>query len=208
MLDLQIINKTIENLKRNNFDAYYVENKEEAVKLIDTFIENGDVVTFGGSMTLFETGVMEYLKNKTDIEFLDRNKEGNTLEDIDNIYHKAFTSDKYFTSTNAITEDGYLYNVDGNSNRISAMMFGPKNVIVVSGYNKIVKTKEDAVDRVRNLVAPKNAKRLNVNTLCAKTGKCMDCMSKDRICCNYAFFGKQRHQKRIKVIIIGEEYGY
>lgn len=208
MLDLQIINKTIDALNKNNFDAYFVDNKNKALELVDSFISKDDIVTYGGSMTLFETGIMDYLKNKNDIKFLDRNKDGNTLDDIQKIYREAFTSDVYFTSSNAITEDGYLYNVDGNSNRISAMMFGPKNVIVVAGYNKIVKTKQDAIDRVRNYVAPKNAQRLNMNTPCVKTGKCMDCMSKDRICCNYAFFGKQRIEKRIKVIIIGEEYGY
>lgn len=208
MYDIKLIDKTIENLKANNFDAFFVKDNEQAIKLIDTFIKKDNEVTFGGSMTLFETGVMDYLKSRNDIVLYDRNKEGNTQEDIVKIYKKAFTCDVYLTSTNAITTDGYLYNVDGNSNRISAMMYGPESVVVVTGYNKIVNNKEDAVLRVKNYVAPKNAQRLNAKTPCVATGRCHDCKSPERICCNYAFFGKQRVKNRIKVIIIGQEYGF
>lgn len=202
------IEKVLENLKRNNFDAYYVENKEEALRLVESFVKANDEVTFGGSMTLFQTGVMDYLKSRKDIVFYDRNKEGNTPQDIKNIYKKAFSCDVYFTSTNALTEDGYLYNVDGNSNRVSAIAYGPESVVVITGINKIVKDKKEAIERVRNHVAPKNAQRLNKNTPCVKIGRCMDCMSSERICSNYVFSGKQTTPKRIKVIIIGEEYGY
>jgi L-lactate utilization protein LutB len=211
MYDMDCIRKTMDNLKKNNMDAVFLENKNDLPKLLSQYLKDGDEVTFGGSMTLFETGVMDYLKDLDAagrIRLLDRNAEGNTADDVAEIYREAFCSDVYFTSSNAVTQNGYLYNVDGNGNRIAAMIFGPKSVIVIVGYNKLVATKEEAMERVQKIAAPKNAMRLHMNTPCAKTGECMHCMSEDRICCNYTFFGKQRTKNRIKVVILGEEYGY
>ena len=203
-----LIQTTMENLRRNNMTAVYVENKEELKKILAGYINQGDTVTFGGSMTLKETGTYDYLKGLGEngkIEFLDRDLEG---ADVQCIFRRAFCSDVYVTSTNALTKNGWLYNVDGNGNRVAAMIFGPKSVLVIVGVNKIVESKEEAEERVKKIAAPKNAQLLHMNTPCAKTGVCMECMSEDRICCSYTFLGKQRVKDRIKVIIIGEEYGY
>lgn len=192
-------------------DARYVENREELLRVLDELVQPGDTVSFGGSMTLFETGTMDYLKRLEEeqkIVFLDRNRPGITPQQVQEIYHQAFSADVYFTSSNAITSDGYLYNVDGNGNRVAAMIYGPKSVVVIAGCNKLVETKEDAVKRLEQCAAPANAKRLNMNTPCAKTGVCAHCMVEDRICSNYVWFGRQRTLNRIKVILVGEEYGY
>lgn len=193
-------------LRKNNIYCECVENCEEALDVISTLISSGDTVTVGGSMTLFEAGVIDMLR-ESDCNFLDRyEKDANVQE----IYEKAFTSDVYFMSSNAITENGELYNVDGNGNRISALAWGPKSVIVVAGYNKIVKDLDEAQKRVKQIAAPANALRLGCDTPCTKSGHCMNCSSDSRICATTLIVGKQieRHKNRIKVILIGEELGY
>ncbi|MEE1077362.1 MAG: lactate utilization protein [Acutalibacteraceae bacterium] len=214
------IEKTITNLKNNNMEAYFCETKEEALEKVKSMIKKGDVISNGGSVTLAETGVMELIKSG-DYNYLDRAREGITREEVEEVYRKAFSADVYFASANAITESGYIYNVDGNSNRVAAILYGPKSVILVVGKNKIVKTIDDAVTRVREIAAPKNTVRLGINSYCAANGKCMalnlptennemcdGCMSDARICCNYVLSGKQRHKNRIKVIIVNEDLGY
>jgi len=201
------INKTIDNLKKNNMDAYFVPTKEDALKQVNALVNDGDTVACGGSMTLFETGVIDYLRGGH-FHYLDRYKNGLSRDQIENVYRDSFFADDYFVSTNAVTEEGELYNVDGNGNRVAAMIFGPKNVIVIAGYNKLVKDREAAIERVRNIAAPANAARLNCATPCAKTGTCMDCKGDARICCSYVFLGKQRVKGRIKVILVGETLGY
>ena len=127
---------------------------------------------------------------------------------MDEIFRKSFFSDTYLTSTNAITENGELYNVDGYGNRVAAMIYGPKSVIVVAGINKIVKDLDQAVERVKRIAAPANSIRLDKNTPCTKTGYCVDCKKDDRICCSYTVLGHQKQKNRIKVILVGESLGY
>lgn len=212
------VEKTIENLKRNKMDAYYCDTKEQACELVKTLINKGDVISCGGSVTLKQTGVYDIITS-SDYNFLDRSAEGLTREQVEEIYRKTFFADAFFTSTNAVTENGELYNVDGNSNRVAAILYGPKSVVVVCGVNKLVKNIEQAVNRVKTVAAPQNTVRLDCDTYCAKTGKCVSlnnedselchgCHSDGRICCNYVVCAQQRHVNRIKVIIIGEEYGY
>lgn len=201
------INRTIEALKKNNMNGYLAKDKEEIIDIIESIISKGDVVSCGGSMSLFEAGVIEYLRNGK-YEFLDRYKEGLSGEDIGKIYRDSFFADAYFTSSNAITEEGELYNVDGNGNRVAAMLFGPKKVIVVVGVNKIVKDIDEAIKRNREIAAPANAKRLNRATPCAKVGHCMDCNSNDRICNEYTIIKRQGNKDRIHVIFLNEEFGY
>jgi L-lactate utilization protein LutB len=208
MYDQQLIDKTMENLRKNNMEAVFVPNKEELIKVIPQYVHSGDRVAFGGSMTLKQTGVYDYLRQQGEqgkIIFLDRDADG---ADAQQMMREAFSSDVYFVSTNALTENGWLYNVDGNGNRVAAMIFGPKSVVVIVGYNKLVHTKEEAIERVQKIAAPLNAKRLHTGTPCEQTGECMHCMSDHRICCSYTFLGKQRVKNRTKVIIVGEEYGY
>ena len=201
------LQKVMENLRKNNIKVDYVKNEEELKELLNLIIKDKSLVALGGSMTLFETGVIEYLRNR-DIEFLDRYRENLTKDDINEMYRRAFYSDYYFTSSNAITENGELYNVDGNGNRVSAMIWGPKKVVVIAGINKIVKDEKAAVERNRKIAAPKNAKRLKLDTPCAKLGYCVDCNHKDRICASYVMLRKQRVKDRIHVILVEGEWGY
>lgn len=201
------VKRTIQAFENNNMEAYYVEDEKELLKKVDTYLKSGDTVSVGGSMTLFETGVIDYLKTKN-INFLNRYKDGITSSEVEEIYRKSFFTDVYFVSSNAVTEKGELYNVDGNGNRVAAMLYGPKTVIVIVGTNKLVKDLPEAIERNRNLSAPANAKRLNKNTPCAKVGYCMDCTSSERICNEYVLIRKQSKIGRIKVIIVGKELGY
>lgn len=212
------IEKTIKNLKANKMDAYYCKNKTDACNLVKTLIKKGDIISSGGSVTLKQTGVYDIITS-SDYNYLDRTAEGLTPEQVEEVYRKTFSADAYFASSNAITENGELYNVDGNSNRVAAILYGPASVILVCGYNKIVKNIDEAIDRVKRVAAPCNTIRLNIDAPCSKLGKCISadkedaelcsgCKSDRRICCNYVVCAQQRHKDRIKVIIIGEEYGY
>lgn len=198
-----------EALRKNNMYCECVENTEEALDVISTLIHPGDTVALGGSMSLFEAGVIDMLRNGT-YNFLDRYETGLSKEQINEIYEKSFSADVYFMSSNAITEKGELYNVDGNGNRVAALVYGPKSVIVVAGYNKIVKDVEEARKRVCEIAAPANAVRLNTNSPCTQTGRCVNCMSDLRICATTVITGHQmpKFKDRIKVILVGEELGY
>lgn len=199
--------KVIQNLEKNNMNGYYVKSKDGVIEKIQELISEGQVVGCGGSMTLFECGVIDHLRSGR-YEFLDRYKEGLSREDMKKVFRQSFLADAYVSSTNALTEDGELYNVDGNGNRVAAMLYGPDKVIVVCGYNKIVKNVDEAIERTKSIAAPANAIRLNRNTPCAKVGHCMDCKSEDRICCEYTLIKRQVMKGRIHVIIIGEDTGY
>ncbi|MGL6106907.1 lactate utilization protein [Romboutsia sp.] len=201
------IERTIKALENNNMNGYLVNNKEELLEKIQELINDEDVVSCGGSMTLFETGVIDFLRCGK-YKFLDRYEANITPADMKAIYRKTFSADAYFTSTNAITESGELYNVDGNGNRVAAMLYGPDKVIVIVGTNKIVNTIDDAVNRNKYICAPANAKRLSTKTPCETTGICMDCNSQDRICCEYTVIKRQRISNRIHVIFMKENLGY
>lgn len=210
--NIQWVNKekilrTIKALEGNNMNGYYVKDKEALINKIEEIVEEGSIVSVGGSQTLFETGVIDYLRTNR-YEFLDRYEEGLSRGEIVKIFKKTFLADVYFTSSNAITEDGFLYNVDGNGNRVAAMLYGPEKVIVICGVNKIVKDLDRAIDRNRQIAAPSNAKRLNRNTPCTKVGYCMDCKSSERICNEYTVIKRQGKKDRIHVIFLDEEFGY
>ncbi len=199
--------RTMENLAKNNMMAFYVQKKEQVVPMVAELMKEGELVSVGGSMTLFETGVIEHLRSGR-YSFLDRYMDGLSQNQIEDIFIKSFATDTYLTSTNAITEAGELYNVDGRGNRVAAMIYGPKSVIVIAGINKIVKDVNEAVERVRRVAAPANSIRLDTKTPCTKTGYCVDCKAEGRICCSYTVLGHQRQKDRIKVILVGESLGY
>ena len=218
LISKERLEKTLKSLEKNNITAFYAENKCKALELVSSFIEKGSVVSFGGSVTLSEIGIFDILRNG-DYKLLDRNAEGNSPEDIQKIYRDSFNADTYLCSSNAITENGELYNVDGLANRVTALTFGPKQVIVIAGVNKIVRDLDEAVIRVKTIAAPKNCVRLNKDTYCAKCGKCLavaegkngmtdGCNSPQRICRNFVVTAKQQNPERMKVIIVGEELGY
>lgn len=210
-----IIENTIKNLEKNNIEALYVESKEDVVPLIEKLVPQGSTVAVGGSVSLDESGVLSHLRSGR-YEFFDRYAQGLSREEVMEVYRKSFGVDAYFCSSNAVTEEGELYNVDGNANRISAIAFGPKTVIMIVGVNKIVKNIDEAVKRVKTIAAPKNCRRLDCRTYCFEKGHCMDmdggmgkgCDSPQRICRHYLVSAKQAVMGRIKVIIVNEELGY
>lgn len=203
----QKIARTVEAINKNNMNGYYVKDRDELINLIEEIVSEDSLVSCGGSMTLFEAGVMEHLRSGR-YKFLDRYKEGITREEVVNMFKESFFADAYFTSSNAVTENGELYNVDGNGNRVAAMLYGPEKVIVICGVNKIVKDVEEAIKRNRECAAPINAKRLNKETPCSKVGYCMDCKSKDRICNEYTLIKRQNRKDRMHIIFLNENLGY
>ncbi len=201
------VQRTIKNLEKNNMSGYYVETEKEALEKIKELLEEGSLVGIGGSMTLFEIGAIDLLR-KGNYKLLDRYKEGITPTDMKEIFRQSFFANTYLTSSNAITENGELYNVDGNGNRVAAMLYGPDQVIVVVGINKLVKNIEQAISRVEETAAPANNIRLHKNNPCTKIGHCMDCKTEGRICNEYTVIKRQSAKGRIHVIIVNKELGY
>ena len=205
------IHRTMDALEKNHIRTYYMLTKEDAVKQVEALLQEGNVISCGSSVTLSESGTLALVKNGH-YRFIDRDSGEFTREEADRRGHNA---DVFLMSSNAITENGELYNVDGNSNRVSALAHGPKKVIVVAGYNKIVSDLPAAIKRIKEIAAPANGIRLGTNTPCAKIGHCCNCnghmtsgcATTDRMCINYLVTAYQRTE-RIHVIIVGEELGY
>lgn len=206
-LNLKKIERTIEALEKNNMKGYLAKDKNDLLQIVKDIAKEGELVSVGGSLSLFETELIDLLRSGR-YEFLDRYKENLTPADMKEIYRKSFFCDTYFASANAITEKGEIYNVDGNGNRVAAILYGPEKVILIVGVNKIVRDVEEAVKRNKEISGPANAKRLNTATPCAKVGKCMDCSSNDRICCEYTLIKRQRTSNRIHVIFVNESIGF
>lgn len=199
-------NTIIENLKKRNMNGYYCQDAAQARELLEKLIPEQSTVTWGGSETLNETGIMDMLKEKN-FRLIDR-KNASTPEEARKLYGEIVTADYFLTGTNAITLDGELVNVDGNGNRVACLITGPSNVIVVTGINKVTATEEDAIRRVRSIAAPPNSIRVGANTPCSKTGRCADCQSSDCICCQTVITRRSRVKDRITVVIIGESFGF
>ncbi len=213
-----LISKVAENLTKNNMQAFVVDTKDEILPLLKTLLPSGASVGVGGSVTLDEIGVIPFLR-EGDYAFFDRYAEGLTRPEAVEIMRKALLADAFITSSNAITEKGELYNVDGNGNRVAALCFGPKEVIVIAGANKIVKDLKAAEERVKTIAAPKNCARLGLDSPCFKNGECASigfknremcdgCRTDSRICSTYVLSGYQRNKNRIKVILCKENLGY
>lgn len=205
-MDLQI-QRTIQNLEKNNMAGYFVENTEELVLLLKTLIPQGSSVGCGDSLTLEQTGVFGFLRVGNYV-FYDKHKAGLTSEEKRSIYLQNFAADTFITGTNAISEDGKLFNIDGNGSRVAPMLYGPNQVIVVVGRNKLTKTVEDAIQRTRQIAAPLDALRLKKNTPCTKLHRCVDCKHEERICNDFVLITRQRVAGRIKVIIVNHNFGY
>lgn len=211
----EMVQKVMDNLRKNRFAVDYVSTKEEVLPLVKALLPSGGTIATGGSRTLDEVGVIELLKSG-EYTYLDRMDSNLTPEQRQDITLKGNAADVYLCSSNAITEDGELYNVDGNCNRITAIAYGPKKVILVVGINKIVPDLNAAIQRVKAIAAPLNTKRLNSDTYCRQTGVCMGvngtmtdgCHSPARICCNYLVSGQQRVPDRIRIILVGEPLGF
>ncbi|MEE1086378.1 MAG: lactate utilization protein [Schaedlerella sp.] len=193
-------------LESRNMEAYYVKTKEEARKKALELIPERSQVSWGGTMSAEEIGLTEAL-HAGNYDVLDRACV-ETREEKEEIAHQALNCDWYIGSSNAVSEDGILINIDGNSNRVAAFAYGPKNVLLIVGMNKIVKTAEDALSRARNEAAPINAQRFNLETPCVKNGMCFDCKSPQSICCQILITRFSRVKNRIKVILVDENLGF
>ena len=191
--------KMIEKLKLRRMEGFYVETKEDALAL-------GKSVCYGGSVILQETGIMDWLK-ESPCDVIDRTA-FSTPEEEKEIKARMINSDYFLMSTNAITTDGELINIDGRANRVSFLCYGPENVIVIAGMNKVVTDVESGLKRVRLTACPPNAVRLNKKTPCAVNGMCGNCYGEDCICSQFVVTRRSGVKNRIKVILVGEELGY
>ena len=196
----------IKNLKRRHIEGFYCATAEEAVKKVSDLIADGSSVTWGGTMTVRDLGIPQYLKDRGTLEVLDRDL-AETPEDKQDIYLKAFSADVYLSSANAISEDGVIVNIDGNGNRVAAITWGPKKVIFVIGLNKVAQNVEAALARARSTASPINAARFDINTPCHTDGVCHNCNSPECIC-NYVHFLRNSPQGRHVVVLVGETLGY
>lgn len=200
-------NMVIKALEKRNMKGYYCPDCASAVKLAGELVPAGSTVAFGGSVSLSESGVMDMLRSRDDIRLIDRSK-ANSPEEIKQMYRDSFSSDVYFMSTNAITADGELVNIDGNGNRVAALIYGPDKVVMIVGMNKLVSSIADAINRVSDIAAPANGVRLNKQTPCALTGFCHECFSPDCMCSHTVITRRCSIPDRIHVILIGESIGY
>jgi len=199
----------IDNLKKRNMDGMYCEKSKQAVDKIVALVPDNALVGLGGSETIIETGLVGALRNKN-INLLDRYKEGVSPEEIDAMRREGLLSDVYIASSNAITMDGKLVNMDGIGNRVAAMIFGPSKVILILGMNKVARTVEEAVSRIKNHAAPLAAVRANKKTPCHRLGYCDDphCHPPNRICSQLVIHEASMVPGRITVVLVGEDLGY
>lgn len=198
--------KIIENLKSRNMEGYFAESKEEALKKALELIPEGSSISWGGSMSIAEIG-LEQAVCQGNYTVYNRNAAKNP-EEKRKMELAAYDCDFYLASSNAISEDGILVNVDGYANRVSCIAAGPRNVLMIIGMNKVVKDAENALSRARNEAAPVNAQRFPVDTPCKKTGACFDCKSPDTICCQILITRFSKVPKRIKVILVNDDLGF
>ena len=198
-----LASQVIKGLESRNMSGYYASDKDEALKIALSLIEKGSTVTMGGAMSAHEIGLVDALK-KGDYNFIDRDQE----KDKRAAMLAAYDADVFLSSANAITNDGVMVNIDGNSNRVSAIAQGPKKVVFIVGMNKVCDDVDGAMKRARNVAAPINAQRFNLNTPCAKTGACFNCKSPDTICCQFLITRYSRHEGRIHVILVNDNLGF
>ncbi len=196
----------IKNMEKRNFEGYYVATAQEAKEKVLSLLEENAVIAWGGSMTMQEIGVFEELE-KGNYTLIDRTK-AKSPEEAREIYAKSVMADVYLMSTNAITLEGELINIDGNGNRVACLITGPKQVIIVAGMNKVCSDVKSGYQRVKDIASPPNSVRLNRNTPCAVTGKCENCFSPDCICSHTVVTRRCKDKGRIQIILVGEELGY
>lgn len=192
----------IKGLQSRNMTGYYAEDREAALKQALKLIEENSTISMGGCMSAHEIGLVQALQ-EGNYQYLDRSK----MEPREGLL-AAYDSDVFLSSANAMTSDGILVNIDGNSNRVSCIAQGPKKVIFIVGMNKVCADLDSAMKRARNVAAPTNAQRFDVKTPCKETGKCFDCKSPDTICCQFLITRYSRHTGRIHVILVNDNLGF
>ena len=201
------VKKTIEKLESHDFKAVYVKTKKEAIQEIWKYITPKQRIGVGGSLTIRGLGILEKLEAQGHAIY-DHWKPGLSKENVLEIRKSQMTSDLFLSSSNAITLNGELVNIDGIGNRVNSINFGPGKVILVVGYNKIVEDVQEAIKRIKNVAAPLNARRLNIDVPCAKAGKCVDCNSPNRICRVIVIHERKPSLTNILIILVGEELGF
>ena len=199
--------KVVEKLKAHDFEALYVKTKEEAVKEIRKYIIPDMKIGVGGSVTIRELGILDEFRARGNVIY-DHWIPGLSKEESLRFRKSQMTSDLFLSSVNAITMNGELVNIDGVGNRVNGTIFGPGKVVLVAGYNKIVEDVQEAIKRTKNVAAPINAKRLNIDVPCAKLGKCVDCNSPQRICRVVVIHERKPMLTDMLIILVGEELGY
>lgn len=195
--------KILNGLRSRNMDGVYCETSEEALAAALAWIPEGSTVTMGGCMSAVQIGLVDALK-AGHYHFIDRDE----MADKRAAMLMAYDADVFLASANAMTEDGIIVNIDGNSNRVSAIAQGPRRVLLIVGMNKIASDLDSAMKRARNVAAPINAQRFGLSTPCARTGACMDCKSPDTICCQFLITRFSRHKGRIFVILVNDHLGF
>ena len=193
----------IKGLQSRNMSGYYAASREEALQIALSLIPEGSTATMGGGVSVEEIGLVKALK-EGNYNYIDRNE----AEDKRAAMLQAYDADVFLASANAITQDGILVNIDGNANRVSALAYGPKKVVLIVGMNKVCSDVDGAMKRVRNVAATTNAQRFGLSTPCSKTGACMDCKSPDTICCQFLITRFSRHTGRIHVILVNDVLGF
>ena len=199
----KLAQKVIKGLESRNMKGFYAATKEEALKLALTMIPEGSSVTMGGGMSVHEIGLAKALK-EGNYNFIDRDEYADRRE----ASLLAYDADFYLASANAITEDGVMVNIDGSANRVSALAFGPKKVLLIVGMNKVCDDVDGAMKRARNVAAPINAQRFGLNTPCSQTGACANCKSPDTICCQFLITRYSREKDRVSVILVNDDLGF
>ena len=198
----ELLAKTvIKGLESRNMSGYYAQDKEVALKQALELIPNGSTIAMGGCMSAHEIGLVKVLQ-EGEYNYIDRAK----IEPREGLM-AAYDADFFLSSANAVTDDGVLVNIDGNSNRVSCIAQGPKKVIFIVGINKVCPDLDSAMKRARNVAATANAQRFDIKTPCKETGKCFDCKSPDTICCQFLITRYSRHKDRIHVILVNDTLG-
>ena len=200
-------NTMIKNFKKRNIEAFYCEDSASAVALAMELMKDGGTVGKGGTETIREVGLLDAVKSAEHLTFIDREL-AKTPEEKKQIYFQTLQCDYFLMSSNAITIDGELINIDGNGNRVACLIYGPEKVIIIAGMNKVVDDVDSGIARIGNFAAPPNAARLGTRTPCATLGHCGDCHSEDCMCAQIVITRHSRHKDRIKVILVGEELGF
>ena len=195
--------KVIKGLESRNMSGYYAANREEALALALSLIPEGSSVTMGGGQSVWEIGLPAALK-AGNYKFIDRNE----IADKRAAMLAAFDADVFLASANAITEDGVMINIDGNANRVAALAFGPKKLVLIVGMNKVCPDADAAMKRARSVAATINAQRFGLSTPCSKTGSCLNCKSPDTICCQFLITRFSRHPGRTHVILVNDSLGF
>lgn len=197
----------IANLEKRNMEGFYCANKEELVETVMPMLKKGASIAWGGSESFKESGMLAALEQDGSFRLIDRLKAA-TPEERRKVFGETAMSDYFFMSTNAITLNGELVNIDGNGNRLSALIHGPAHVFIIAGMNKVTKDVEEGFKRTRVCACPPNGVRLNKSTPCAKVGRCGECLTDECMCNQFVVTRRSGYKGRIKVFLVGEELGF